>query len=225
MDQGRPTWAEISLPALKHNYLTIRNHLSAPAQLMAVVKANAYGHGAVECARALEEINADWFGVALVEEGIELRRAGITRPIFCLSGFWRGQADDLIARDLTTAVYRLDQVEELNARAGAMGRVVNFHLKVDTGMGRLGVRLDELAEFARARGGGDVRTDARRAFPEPRAVRRAARDVSAFARRDVEDGSRRDSAGLRLRVHHRARKPHRHAPDRLRRRPAPRAFE
>ena len=82
------------MPALKHNYLTIRNHLSAPAQLMAVVKANAYGHGAVECARALEAINADWFGVALVEEGIELRRAGITRPIFCLSGFWRGQADD-----------------------------------------------------------------------------------------------------------------------------------
>jgi alanine racemase len=117
---------------------------------MAVVKANAYGHGAVECARALEAINADWFGVALVEEGIELRRAGITRPIFCLGGFWRGQADDLIARDLTTAVYRLDQAEELNARAGASGRVVNFHLKVDTGMGRLGVRLDDLAEFARS---------------------------------------------------------------------------
>ena len=125
------------MPALRHNYLTIRNHLSAPAQLMAVVKANAYGHGAVECARALEAVNADWFGVALVEEGIELRRAGITRPIFCLGGFWRGQADDLIARDLTTAVYRLDQAEELNARAGALGRVVNFHLKVDTGMGRL----------------------------------------------------------------------------------------
>src|SRR5215471_6160526 len=152
MDQGRPTWAEISLPALRHNYLTIRNHLSAHAQLMAVVKANAYGHGAVECACALEEVNADWLGVALVEEGIELRRAGITRPIFCLGGFWRGQADDLIERDLTTAVYRLDQVEELNARAVARGRVVNFHLKVDTGMGRLGVRLGELAEFARSLG-------------------------------------------------------------------------
>jgi alanine racemase len=152
MDQRRPTWAEISLPALKHNYLTIRNHLIAPAQLMAVVKANAYGHGAVECARALEATDADWFGVALVEEGIELRQAGITRPIFCLGGFWRGQADDLIAHDLTTAVYRLDQVEELNARAGALGRGASFHLKVDTGMGRLGVRLDELAEFARALG-------------------------------------------------------------------------
>src|SRR5215510_4954842 len=151
-DQQRPTWAEISLPALKHNYLTIRNHLSAPARLMAVVKADAYGHGAVECARALESIDADWFGVALVEEGIELRRAGITRPIFLLGGFWRGQADDAIERELTVAVYRLDQAEELNARAGALGRRVNFHLKIDTGMGRLGIRLDNLAEFARALG-------------------------------------------------------------------------
>jgi alanine racemase len=150
MDQGRPTWAEISLPALKHNYLTIRDHLGATARLMAVVKANAYGHGAVECARALEEVNADWFGVALVEEGIELRQAGIARPIFCLGGFWRGQAGDVIGHDLTPAVYRIDQAEELNDRAGALGRIVEFHLKVDTGMGRLGVRLDELAEFARA---------------------------------------------------------------------------
>src|SRR5215471_19411150 len=108
MDQRRPTWAEISLPALEHNYLTIRSHLIASARLMAVVKANAYGHGAVECARALEEIDADWFGVALVEEGIELRRAGIARPIFLLGGFWRGQAGDVIEHNLTPAVYRLD---------------------------------------------------------------------------------------------------------------------
>jgi alanine racemase len=160
MEQRRPTWAEISLSALKHNYLTIRNHLGAaaqlsaraPAQLMAVVKANAYGHGAVECARALEDVNADWFGVALVEEGIELRQAGVSRPIFLLGGFWRGQAGDVIAHDLTPAVYRIDQAEELNARAGALGRMVNFHLKVDTGMGRLGVRLDEITEFARSLG-------------------------------------------------------------------------
>ncbi len=150
MDQRRPTWAGISLSALKHNYLTIRNHLGATAQLMAVVKANAYGHGVVECARALESINADWFGVALLEEGIELRQAGITRPIFCLGGFWRGQAGDVIAHDLTVAVYRFDQAEELNARARELGRTINFHLKVDTGMGRLGIQLEGLAEFARA---------------------------------------------------------------------------
>lgn len=149
-NQQRPTWAEISLPALKHNYLTIKSHLSAAAQLMAVVKANAYGHGAVECARALESIGADWFGVALVEEGIELRRAGLSRPIFCLGGFWRGQADDVIAHDLTTAVYRLDQAEELNESARASGQTTNFHLKVDTGMGRLGIQPNEVAEFASA---------------------------------------------------------------------------
>ncbi|MGE0131821.1 MAG: alanine racemase [Blastocatellales bacterium] len=147
-NQQRPTWAEISLPALKHNYLTIKGHLSAAAQLMAVVKANAYGHGAVECARALESIGADWFGVALVEEGIELRQAGINRPIFCLGGFWRGQADDVIARDLTVAVYRFDQAEELNDCARALGKNINFHLKVDTGMGRLGIPLSGVAEFA-----------------------------------------------------------------------------
>src|SRR5262245_34129137 len=152
MYQQRPTWAEISLSALKHNYLTIRNHLGASAQLMAVVKANAYGHGAVECARALEATGADWFGVALVEEGIELRRAGITRPIFCLGGFWRGQADDVIARHFTARVYGGGEGGGGGGGAGALGRTVNFHLKVDTGMGRLGVQIDELAEFARALG-------------------------------------------------------------------------
>src|SRR5215510_6267700 len=152
MDQQRPTWAEISLSALKHNYLTIRNHLGASAQLMAVVKANAYGHGAVECARALESAGAEWFGVALVEEGVELRQAGISRPIFCLGGFWRGQADEVIARELIVSAYRFDQIEELNARAREQGAIANFHLKVDTGMGRLGIQLDEIAEFARALG-------------------------------------------------------------------------
>ncbi len=146
----RPTWAVVSLDALKQNYLTIRNHLGAGARLMAVVKANAYGHGAVECARALESVGAEWFGVALIEEGIELRQAGIARPIFCLGGFWRGQAEAAVKHDLTVAVFRLDQAKELNARARQAGRTINFHLKVDTGMGRLGVSLDDAAEFARA---------------------------------------------------------------------------
>jgi alanine racemase len=149
-NQRRPTWAEISLAALKHNYLTIRKRLSVTAKLMAVVKANAYGHGAVECARALQTAGADWFGVALVEEGVELRHAGITRPIFCLGGLWRGQADEVVARNLVVSVFRPDQLEELNARARALGRTVNFHLKVDTGMGRLGVQPDDVAEFAQS---------------------------------------------------------------------------
>ena len=104
---------------------------------MAVVKANAYGHGAVVCAQALErEAKADWFGVALIEEGLELRAAGITRPILCLGGFWHGQAEAVVAYDLTPVIYRFDQAEELNAQAQQANRIVNFHLKVDTGMGR-----------------------------------------------------------------------------------------
>ncbi|MFN0124624.1 MAG: alanine racemase, partial [Blastocatellia bacterium] len=125
---------------------TIKSHLQKQAQLMAVVKANAYGHGAVECARALEP-EADWFGVALVEEGVALRQAGITRPILCLGGFWHGQAEAILAYDLTPVLFRLEQAEELQAQAQKAGRVVNYHLEVDTGMGRLGVLCAELTAF------------------------------------------------------------------------------
>ena len=116
---------------------------------MAVVKANAYGHGAVECAQALEPY-ADWFGVALIEEGIELREAGITRPILCLGGFWRGQAEAIVRHELTPVLFRTDAAEELNAQAVQTNRIVNYHLKVDTGMGRLGVPFAELPEFVRS---------------------------------------------------------------------------
>ncbi|HZS09592.1 MAG TPA: alanine racemase [Blastocatellia bacterium] len=150
MIHRRPTWAEISLPALAHNYRTIKNHVGRQVQVMAVVKADAYGHGAVECARTLEDEGADWFGVALVEEGAGLREAGVTRPIFCLGGFWHGQAEDVVAHDLTPSIFRLDSAEELNATACEAGRVAGFHLKVDTGLGRLGIQMNEVAEFARA---------------------------------------------------------------------------
>jgi alanine racemase len=147
---ARPTWAEVSLGALRHNYETIKAHVGAGVGVMAVVKADAYGHGAAECARAFEVAGARWFGVALVEEGVALRAAGVGGAILCLGGFWRGQAEAVIAHDLTPVIFRLDAAEELDARARAAGRVVDYHLKVDTGMGRLGVPLGELAEFARA---------------------------------------------------------------------------
>lgn len=145
----RPTWAEISLPALKSNYRKLKSALTPGTGLMAVVKADAYGHGAAECASALEEQGADWFGVALIEEGVALRRSGIRTPIFCLGGFWSGQAEIVIANDLTPAIFRLDAAEELNARAVADDVVYPFHLKVDTGMGRLGVPFVDVADFAR----------------------------------------------------------------------------
>jgi alanine racemase len=115
---------------------------------MAVVKANAYGHGAVECARRLEMEGADWFGVALPEEGIELRNAGIARPVLCLAGFWAGQATEILERKLVPVVYRLDRIEELDRAARDRGTIADVHVKIDTGMGRLGVRFDEISEFA-----------------------------------------------------------------------------
>lgn len=144
---GRPTWAEIDLDNLAANFKQIKQHVSPAARVMAVVKANAYGHGAIECARKLASAGADWFGVALPEEGVDLRASGITQPVLCLGGYWAGQAALCIRQNLTPVVYRLDMIEALDQAAAAAGTVVDVHVKVDTGMGRLGVRFDQLSEF------------------------------------------------------------------------------
>src|SRR5215813_8318508 len=93
---GRPTWAEVDLAALAHNFHIIRERVGSDVKVLAAVKANAYGHGAVECARRLAKEGVDWFGVALPEEGIELRAAGITQPILCMGGIWAGQESQCI---------------------------------------------------------------------------------------------------------------------------------
>ena len=150
MDQmsGRPTWAEIHLDNLAANFKQIRNVVSPTARVMAVVKADAYGHGAVECAKRLVQEGADWFGVAIPEEGIQLRAAGITQPILCLGGFWADQANACLQHRLTPVVYRLDMFESLNQAALDAGVIADAHLKIDTGMGRLGIRFDAVDEFA-----------------------------------------------------------------------------
>lgn len=147
---GRPTWAEIDLEALASNFRVICEHVGPDVKVMAAVKANAYGHGAVRCARRLEDEGVDWFGVALPEEGVELRRAGITKPILCLGGFWKGQEAACLREGLTQVVYRLDMIESLDCAARKAGVIADVHLKVDTGMGRLGVRDDALGEFCDA---------------------------------------------------------------------------
>lgn len=144
---GRPTWAEINLDALAHNLRVIRQQVGDEVKILAAVKANAYGHGAVECARRLESEGVDWFGVALPEEGIELRNAGIARPILCMGGFWPGQEAALLEHQLTPVVYRLDLIESLDQTAQDAGVTADVHVKVDTGMGRLGVRADEVPLF------------------------------------------------------------------------------
>src|SRR5437870_1238984 len=135
----RPTTAEINLDNLVHNFQVTRTAVGGAA-IMAAVKADAYGHGAIECARALEAGGVDWFGVALPEEGIGLRQAGITRPILCLAGFWDGQEEALIAHRLTPVMFRVESLARLNRAAQEAHTVFDYHLKVDTGMGRLGVQ-------------------------------------------------------------------------------------
>lgn len=145
---GRPTWAEIDLDALAANFHHVRGQIGSSVKVAAVVKANAYGHGAVRCAQRLAAEGADWFAVALPEEGIVLRQAGITQPVLCLGGFWEGQAGACLLYELVPVIYRLDMAEAFNSAAQAAGVVADVHIKIDTGMGRLGVRSDAAGEFA-----------------------------------------------------------------------------
>ena len=144
----RPTWAEIKLDYLAENFHSVKKFITENIKFMAVVKADAYGHGAVECAKKLEAAGIDWFGVALPEEGLELRQSGIQKPILCLGGFWSGQERFLIENDLTPVIFRLDMAEKLNDAAKLKNKIVDIHVKVDTGMGRIGVRFEKVWEFA-----------------------------------------------------------------------------
>lgn len=147
LDPYRPTWAEIDLLALSANLRAIR-HRVGTLPILAVVKANAYGHGAAGVARALERDGVESLGVALPEEGIELRRAGVSAPILVLGGFTPAQAEAVLQHRLVPAIYRPDQVETLSRAAAGRGVQAAVHLKVDTGMGRLGVPPEEVPAFA-----------------------------------------------------------------------------
>ena len=150
----RPTWAEVSLSALQHNFRTIQDFVDPLALVCAVVKADAYGHGAAECSRALQQVGCGWFGVTSPDEGLQLRSEGITGRILLMSGFWRGEEEAIIEHNLTPAVWDWSQIELLEAAAHKRcgGRKpaarVPVHLKVDTGMGRLGLGVSEIGAFA-----------------------------------------------------------------------------
>jgi alanine racemase len=144
----RPTVAEITLENLAYNLRSVKKFIRDDVRYMAVVKADAYGHGAIECSRQLEKQNVDWLAVALPEEGIELRNAGIKVPILCLSGFWGGQETALLRYGITPAIFDLEKAEALDLAAGNAGTVALIHVKVDTGMGRVGVPAKDVYEFA-----------------------------------------------------------------------------
>ena len=114
-------------------------------------KGDAYGHGATECARALEEEGAHWLGVTSLDEAIPLREAGIRARILLMTGFWRGEEEEIIRLRLTPTVWEPGQVEFLEKAAARLGLPSHaVHLKIDTGMGRLGVALEELPQVCRS---------------------------------------------------------------------------
>ena len=147
---GRPTVAEVSLSALRANCRRAGELVGPDVAVMAVVKADGYGHGAVASARAFVEGGARALGVSLVAEGVELRAAGVTRPIVVLGGAFPGEEDAVVAHDLAVAAWSLDGVRALAAAARAAGRRVAIHVKVDTGMTRLGLDLADVRAFGDA---------------------------------------------------------------------------
>jgi len=141
----RPTWAEVSLTALRQNFRTVQKHVGANVTVCAVVKADAYGHGAVECSRALEAEGASWLGVTSLDEAIPLRDAGLRANILLMTGFWRGEEAEIIRLHLTPTVWEPWHIETLETAAAALSVAQHpVHLKVDTGMGRLGVAVEQL---------------------------------------------------------------------------------
>jgi len=143
----RPTMIEVDLAALVHNLQEIRKKVGTQCKIMAVVKANAYGHGAVSVTSALAHAGADWLGVASVEGGIELRQAGISLPILVMGGILEPELKELAAYRLTPVAYHPEIIPLLEDNAARSGKPMKIHVKVDTGMGRLGLSPDIAASF------------------------------------------------------------------------------
>ncbi len=171
---GRPTWAEVNLDALVHNYRLLNGLLlpncelriancgleKAPdpsirnpqlairsPRLLPVIKADAYGHGAVPVAKALSAAGATAFAVALMQEGAMLRESGISQEILVLEGAWPGEEEECIRQQLTATIYSTQAIRRFEAAARRCGGAVRVHIKIDTGMARLGARWDAIGPF------------------------------------------------------------------------------
>jgi alanine racemase len=153
---GRPVWAEVSLNALRQNLEAIRAYVNPTTEkretrrgILSIVKGNGYGHGGPEVSKALERFGSDWFGVASAGEGLELRKAGVRKPILVLGGFWPGEEKNLVEHNLTPAIHRCEHLTLFHAAvAKARKRDVAIHLKIDSGMNRLGLAPSDMDCFA-----------------------------------------------------------------------------
>lgn len=135
----RPTWAEISLPALRRNFQRVRDLAGPERRVMAVIKADAYGHGALAVAKCLAASGVDWLGVATVEEAVELRQAGVKQPILLLGGLYMSDPADLVEYGLTPSISSTARLDTYAECARRFQKPIEFHLKIDTGLGRLGL--------------------------------------------------------------------------------------
>ena len=144
----RPTLVQVNLTRLRANYKAIKDHVNG-AKMMPILKANAYGHGLVRVAQLVQELGADYMGVAVLEEGILLRKSGITTPILVLGGVLGNQVPHFIKYDLTITASSIDKLKNINASAQNMGKTAKVHLKIDTGMERIGVHYYNAKSFLR----------------------------------------------------------------------------
>jgi alanine racemase len=148
----------VSISALTYNLRAIREFVNPPGEkrktprkVLSIVKGNGYGHGGPQVAKILEKAGSDWFGVTCTEEGMAVRQAGVRKPILVLTSFWAGEEASLLKHELTPVVHRCEQLHDLEravARGGAR-RHFTFHLKIDTGMNRLGIAPSDIECFAR----------------------------------------------------------------------------
>jgi alanine racemase len=138
LSSSRPAWIEIDLDALKNNYNIIRKKIPNSSKVAAVVKADAYGHGAVKIAAELEKLGADYFCVGSPDEGIELRKAGIKKDIIVLAEVLKTQYQDILEGDLIQTVASFETLTGLNKVAAEFNKTIRVHLKIDSGMGRIG---------------------------------------------------------------------------------------
>jgi len=142
-----PNEVTIDLGALRHNFFEIKRLAGPDTRVIGVVKADAYGHGMIPVSRTLESAGVDCLGVFELEEGLELRKAGCTVPIFIMMGITSDEVSAVVEHELTPALFQIEIAEELSRISAERGRVTPVHIKVDTGMTRLGVRLEDLKSF------------------------------------------------------------------------------
>jgi alanine racemase len=141
---GRPTLCTIDLAALRWNLRQVRAKVGAQVKILSMVKANAYGHGTPSVACALAGEGSDAFGVATLEEGVELRQAGIRTPILVVAGIFLDQLDQFFENHLTPVVHELDGMQRLEEAVRNQGKTLDVHVKIDTGMGRIGFLANEM---------------------------------------------------------------------------------